>query len=206
VTSFVRYLLTTAIGQGSVAAESINQYLAHQELSKRPRVDVHHYNLLDKLLETGLAPSEYNHEQAWGTDDSKSAIHNYEDRAAHEIIPSDKLFLGHFAFTPRIKREEKQVDAEHVIGDYNERMVGLPEAQAVAEAKRCMSCGMCFECDNCVIFCPQEAVKRTPKKESTMGRYVYTDYTRCIGCHILRRCLPHRLYRNGHGRLSFTAC
>jgi len=49
-------------------------------------------------------------------------------------FPSDKLFLGHFAFTPRIKRDEKQVDAEHVIGDYNERMVGLPEAQAVAEA------------------------------------------------------------------------
>ncbi len=193
------HLLTTAIGQGSVAAESINQYLANQELSKRPRVDVHHYNLLDKLMETGLAPSEYGHDATWGTSDAKFAIHNYEDRAAHEIIPSDKLFLGHFAFTPRVKREEKQVDAEHVIGDYNERMIGLPEAQAVTEAKRCMSCGMCFECDNCVIFCPQEAVKRTPKKESTLGRYVYTDYTRCIGCHICADVCPTGYIEMGMG-------
>jgi glutamate synthase (NADPH) small chain len=182
-----------------VAAESINQYLANQELTKRPRVDVHHYNLLDKLLETGLAPTEYDHEQSWGTDGSKAAIHNYEDRAAHEIIPSDKLFLGHFAFTPRIKRDEKQVDAEHVIGDYNERMIGLPEAEAIKEAKRCMSCGMCFECDNCVIFCPQEAVKRTPKKESTLGRYVYTDYTRCIGCHICADVCPTGYIEMGMG-------
>ena len=193
------HLLTTAIGQGSVAAESINQYLANQELSKRPRVDVHHYNLLNKLMETGLAPSAYDHEQAWGTDRSKSAIHNFEDRAAHEIIPADKLFLGHFAYTPRNLREEKRVDAEHVIGDYNERMIGLPESQAIAEAKRCMSCGMCFECDNCVIFCPQEAVKRTPKKEATMGRYVYTDYTRCIGCHICADVCPTGYIEMGMG-------
>ncbi len=78
-------------------------------------------------------------------------------------------------------------------------MIGLPEAEAVKEAKRCMSCGMCFECDNCVIFCPQEAVKRTPKKESTLGRYVYTDYTRCIGCHICADVCPTGYIEMGMG-------
>ena len=69
-------------------------------------------------------------------------------------------------------------------------MKGLDEAEAIAEAERCMSCGMCFECDNCVIFCPQDAVYRVPKKDATMGRYVATDYAKCIGCHICAEVCP----------------
>ena len=184
------HLLTTAIGQASIAVESIDHYLGQAQLGKRPKVDVHHFNLLNKLRETGLEPESYDHEQTRGTAEAKFAVHNYEDRSEHEIIPSTRLFLGHFPYTPRLKRAEKQVDADKIIGNYAERMLGLAEDQAIAEAKRCMSCGMCFECDNCVIFCPQEAVKRTPKNISTTGRYVYTDYSRCIGCHICADVCP----------------
>ena len=187
------HLLTTAIGQASIAVESIDHYLKHEDLSKRPKVDVHHYNLLQKLQETGLAPEAYDTHQAGdlrGTSSANYAVHNYEDRSAHEIIKSNQLFLGHFPFNARNKRNELPVDANNVIGNYRERMEGLSEELAQAEAGRCMSCGMCFECDNCVIFCPQEAVKRTPKDKSTTGRYVYTDYDRCIGCHICADVCP----------------
>ena len=187
------HLLTTAIGQAAIAVESIDHYLQHQDLGKRPKVDVHHFNLLQKLRETGLEPEGFNVAERGdmrGTSSGNWAVHNYEDRSKYEIIPSTKLFLGHFPFTPRNKRKELPVDADSVIGNYNERMEGLSDEAAVAEAKRCMSCGMCFECDNCVIFCPQEAVKRTPKDQSTMGRYVYTDYDRCIGCHICADVCP----------------
>jgi NADPH-dependent glutamate synthase beta subunit-like oxidoreductase len=187
------HLLTTAIGQASVACESIDRFLKDEELGKRPKVDVHHYNLLQKLHETGLDPEEYKAEERGdlrGTNSENYAVHNYEDRSAHEIIKSTKLFLGHFEYTPRNKRNEIPVDAESVIGSYRERMEGLSEEQAVQEADRCMSCGMCFECDNCVIYCPQDAVKRTPKDKATMGRYVYTDYDRCIGCHICAEVCP----------------
>ena len=47
--------------------------------------------------------------------------------------------------------------------------VGLTEEDAIKEASRCMSCGMCFECDNCVIYCPQDAVFRVKKDVATMG-------------------------------------
>jgi dissimilatory sulfite reductase flavoprotein subunit len=184
------HLLTTAIGQASIAAESIDHYLKHVDLGKRPKVDKHHFDLLNKLRETGLEPQEYNHEQVRGTGDAKFAVHNYEDRSEHEIIPAERLFLAHFNFTPRVKRQEIHIDPDKVIGNYQERIVGLTDQQAVVEAKRCMSCGMCFECDNCVIFCPQDAVKRTPKNVSTTGRYVYTDYSRCIGCHICADVCP----------------
>ena len=205
------HLLTTAIGQASIAVDSIDHYLKHLNLDKRPKVDVHHFNLLSKLQEAKLEPQPYASQEkdsvylkdtdlgARGTSDAQFAVHNYEDRSDQEIIPADELFLGHFGFTPRNRRSQVEVSAENVLGNFEERIVGLTDAEAVAEAKRCMSCGMCFECDNCVVFCPQEAVKKTPKAQSTMGRYVYTDYTRCIGCHICADVCPTGYIKMGLG-------
>ena len=184
------HLLTTAIGQASIAVESIDHYFKSENPGKRPKVDKHHFNLLSKLRETGLEPTEYSHDSAWSSDSSDWAVHNYEDRSAHEIIPSTKLFLGHFSFTARHKRREEVPDSNEVLGHFKERMFGLSEEEAVQEADRCMSCGMCFECDNCVIYCPQDAVYRVPKDKSTMGRYVATDYARCVGCHICADVCP----------------
>lgn len=184
------HLLTTAIGQASIASESVDHYLKGEEQRRRPKVDVHHFDLLNKLRESNLAPEEYDHQQQWGTASGKFAVHNFEDRSAHEIVHADELYLGHFGYTPRHKRGEKVPSSEEVLGHFEERVIGLAEEQAVEEAKRCMSCGMCFECDNCVIFCPQDAVFRVKKSESTTGRYVDTDYTRCIGCHICADVCP----------------
>ena len=184
------HLLTTAIGQASIAAESIDYYFNDTEIRKRPKVDVHHFDLLEKLQESGLEPAEYAAGEHLGTDESKYAVHNFEDRAAQEIIPYDELFLGHFPFTPRLLREEHGPDAEQVLGHFEERMKNFSDEQAAEEAERCMSCGMCFECDNCVIYCPQDAVFRVKKDESTTGRYVDTDYNKCIGCHICADVCP----------------
>ncbi len=193
------HLLTTAIGQAAVAVDSIDRYLASKELDRRPKVDVHHFNLLDKLRETKLTPEEYDHSQEWGTDAAGYAVHNYEDRSQAEIIPHDMLYLGHFPYTARNRREETGVGADEVLGHFEERFRGLDEEHVRAEAERCMSCGMCFECDNCVIYCPQDAVLRTPKDHATMGRYVYTDYDRCIGCHICAEVCPTGYINMGMG-------
>ncbi|HOP17750.1 MAG TPA: 4Fe-4S binding protein, partial [Gammaproteobacteria bacterium] len=56
-----------------------------------------------------------------------------------------------------------------------------------------------FECDNCVIFCPQDAVYRVDKKTATTGRYVATDYSRCIGCHICSDVCPTGYIKMGLG-------
>jgi Pyruvate/2-oxoacid:ferredoxin oxidoreductase delta subunit len=125
-----------------------------------------------------------------GTSEDDFAVHNYEDRSMAEIISSDMLFLGHFEEEARYKRDHVEVSADDVIGNFQERLVPLAEEDVVNEAKRCMSCGMCFECDNCVVYCPQEAVKRTKPNDATTGRYVYTDYSKCIGCHICADVCP----------------
>ncbi|MGB0748129.1 MAG: NAD(P)-binding protein [Magnetospiraceae bacterium] len=195
------HLLTTAIGHGRVAAQSISEYLAesHREMSKRPKVDVHHFNLLDELRRHEKTPEEFPHQPLRGTDGATYAVHNYEDRGRNEIIPHNLLFKGHFQFHARNIRDEVKVDADKVIGNFNERTLGLDEQGAIDEGKRCMSCGMCFECDNCVIFCPQDAVFRVKKNERTLGRYVDTDYTKCIGCHICRDVCPTGYIHMGLG-------
>ncbi|NTV43202.1 MAG: 4Fe-4S binding protein, partial [Syntrophobacteraceae bacterium] len=48
---------------------------------------------------------------------------------------------------------------------------------AMQEAERCFNCGLCNQCDNCRLFCPEVAVHR---EESSQGRHI--DYDYCKGC------------------------
>jgi Pyruvate/2-oxoacid:ferredoxin oxidoreductase delta subunit len=189
------HLLTTAIGQAYIVSETIEKDFNHIELKKRPKVDVHHFNLKEKLTEAGMAvdsysANDYQEDKQRGTDKSAYAIHNYEDRSSQEIISADHLFLGHFGYEARNLREDDVPSADEVLGHFTERQRSLEEDKAIAEANRCMSCGMCFECDNCVIYCPQDAVFRVKKGQNTTGRYVDTDYNKCIGCHICSDVCP----------------
>ncbi|WP_283744159.1 NAD(P)-binding protein [Sideroxydans sp. CL21] len=192
------HLLTTAIGHGSIAADGIHHYMNGQELEKRPKIDAHQFDLIRKLAEKGLEPKE-NHEPMRGTCDSNAAVHNFDNRSDRYIIPHDKLFLGHFSYVARNQRAVTTLDKESALGNFQDRLGVLDEKQTVAEAKRCMSCGMCFECDNCVVYCPQTAVYRVKKTESTLGRYVATDYDKCIGCHICADVCPTGYIQMGLG-------
>ena len=192
------HLLTTAIGHGSIAADGIHHYMNGQELERRPKIDAHQFDLIRKLAEKGLEPKE-NHEPMRGTCNSNVAVHNFDDRSDRYIIPHDKLFLGHFSYVPRNQRAVITLDKESALGNFQDRLGVLDEKQAVAEAKRCMSCGMCFECDNCVVYCQQTAVYRVKKTESTLGRYVATDYDKCIGCHICADVCPTGYIQMGLG-------
>jgi Pyruvate/2-oxoacid:ferredoxin oxidoreductase delta subunit len=179
--------------------EGADSFLTGKDPAKRPRADVNRFNLVDKLRDTDRAPSEYSHTEERGTSSADYAIHNYEDRSFVEIVPSDELFLGHFPYEARHKRKESTITADSVLGSFGERIEGLTEEEAQQEADRCMSCGMCFECDNCVVFCPQDAIFRVKKPKSTMGRYVDTDYNKCIGCHICEDVCPSGYIQMGLG-------
>ena len=191
--------MTTAIGQASIAVDEIDLFISGQELAARPRVDAHHFNLLDELREHRLYPNSYDHVPTRGTDTGAFAVHNYEDRSFAEIATHERLYMGHFGFEPLNRRKESELAANNVLGNFEERFTGFSEEQVVAEADRCLSCGMCFECDSCVIYCPQDAVLRVKKDEVTIGRYVYTDYDKCIGCHICMDVCPTGYIQMGLG-------
>ncbi|MGE5471983.1 MAG: NAD(P)-binding protein [Bacteroidota bacterium] len=192
------HLLTTAVGHGAIAADGIDRFLAGEEAAKRPKIDVHVFDLQRRMLEKGIALQPAS-EAMRGTCDSKVAIHNFDNRSDRYVIPHEALFLGHFNHVDRHQRGIVTLDKEQALGNFEERLAPLSEDQAVAEAKRCMSCGMCFECDNCLVYCPQTAVKKVAKKEASTGRYVYTDYGRCIGCHICRDVCPTGYIQMGLG-------
>ena len=196
------HLLTTAIGQAGIVAESIGDYLAGKDQTARPKVDVHYFDLMEKLNEWDLAPSEefdLKGTPGEGTDTANYAVHNYEDRSFASIIPHTELFLGHFDEEERNPRNHKLVNVDNVLGNFDERLIGYTEEEAQKEAGRCMSCGLCFECDNCVMYCPQDAVFKVKKDESTLGRYVDTDYDKCVGCHICADVCPTGYIQMGLG-------
>jgi NADPH-dependent glutamate synthase beta subunit-like oxidoreductase/Pyruvate/2-oxoacid:ferredoxin oxidoreductase delta subunit len=192
------HLLTTAIGHGAIAADGIDQFLAGQELGRRPKIDVHSFDLMRKYVEKGVKLGEIK-DSVRGTDTEKNAVHNFDNRSQRYVIAHDELFLGHFQYTERNKRHITHLNKESALGNFEERLEALSEQQAVGEAKRCMSCGLCFECDNCVVYCPQTAVYKVKKTESMTGRYVATDYDKCIGCHICSDVCPTGYIQMGLG-------
>ncbi len=192
------HLLTTAIGHGAIAADGIDRYLQNEPLEKRPKIDVHTFDLKRKMIEKGYTFSEV-HEPIRGTYQNTAAIHNFDNRSDRYVISHKELFLGHFPYVARNRRGVVTLTADQALNNFEERLQPLLEAQAQAEAKRCMSCGQCFECDNCVVYCPQTAVFKVPKSKSTMGRYVDTDYSKCIGCHICADVCPTGYIQMGLG-------
>ena len=193
------HLLTTAIGQASIAAEGIHHYLQQQEIPTRPKVDTHHFKLLDELRDRELEPEEFQHEETWGTDSANFAVHNYEDRSFAEIATSDLMHMAYFEQEPMNRRQEANITSEDVLNNFQERFSALEEEKTIKEAGRCMSCGMCFECDNCVIYCPEDAIFKVSKEQHAMGRYVDTDYDKCVGCHICADVCPCAYIKMGLG-------
>ena len=54
----------------------------------------------------------------------------------------------------------------------------LPTEEALmAEAKRCLHCGACTQCDTCMLQCPEGAISKTE------NGYVI-DYNKCTGCRV----------------------
>jgi Pyruvate/2-oxoacid:ferredoxin oxidoreductase delta subunit/NADPH-dependent 2,4-dienoyl-CoA reductase/sulfur reductase-like enzyme len=96
--------------------------------------------------------------------------------AADDAEPVVKLGAIATAYYPRQARAaEQRLDAAQRVRSDAEVQLGLELERALAESERCFSCGTCVHCDNCVVYCPDLAVKR-----SGDGYMVLADY--CKGC------------------------
>jgi NADPH-dependent glutamate synthase beta subunit-like oxidoreductase len=51
-----------------------------------------------------------------------------------------------------------EAEPQQRIADFGEVLGGLSEGEATYEARRCLSCGNCCECDGCLGACPEDAV------------------------------------------------
>jgi Pyruvate/2-oxoacid:ferredoxin oxidoreductase delta subunit len=82
--------------------------------------------------------------------------------------------------------EQRRSVAERLEGSA-EVQLGFDLEEALAETRRCFSCGTCTACDNCVQVCPDLAVKRVTNAPGA-GYVVLADY--CKGCGICVRECP----------------
>jgi NADPH-dependent glutamate synthase beta subunit-like oxidoreductase len=118
----------------------------------------------------------------------------YTPPPKHETASIDRLHVWYFADAPE-RRQAERAPAERVAG-FDEVLAGLDAGAATYEAKRCLSCGNCFECDGCLGACPEDAVI----KLGPGNRYRF-DYDRCTGCAAcFEQCPVHAIEMEAEGR------
>lgn len=105
-----------------------------------------------------------------------------------QIATPETLRLEYYAELERDEREWIPEEKRCTGGLDLEVDLGLTEEKFRAESRRCMSCGLCFECRQCLIFCPQTAIVEFPQNPT--GEVMYTNYTKCVGCHICSQACP----------------
>jgi len=112
---------------------------------------------------------------------------SYDKPPRHELASFDKLHVWYY--TDAARRQQKALEITERLASFNEVVAGLSAGEAQYEARRCLSCGNCFECDGCYGACPEHAItKLGPGK-----RYRY-EYELCTGCAVcFEQCPCHAI-------------
>lgn len=125
-------LVTTAVGQGRIAAEAIDCYIKGKPLPvKPPKAEV-------------IKPERM--KIAW-------------------YKPAQPNKRPHLAPEARLANPDAEIEGPYTV------------EQMMAEAKRCMSCGMCFDCETCWMFCQNSVFVKLPK-----GQHYGYKLELCNGC------------------------
>lgn len=93
------------------------------------------------------------------------------------IIKFDKMKLSYYDKLER--NQPTELPADQALAEMDAEIVKtFTEEQAVAESKRCMSCGYCFDCGSCWSFCQDNAVIKPLVK----GEHYQFKLEFCNGC------------------------
>ena len=101
------------------------------------------------------------------------------------VIRADRMRLDHYEKLERTVAvaSSRQVGwgSPHQSGDIDSGGASptLPAAdQVMTESKRCMSCGYCFDCEKCWMFCTQQGIVKPAQK----GALYSFKLENCTGC------------------------
>ena len=107
----------------------------------------------------------------------------YDKPASSPMVTFDMLNLPVFSdVDPAVQRHRP-------VSGFDEVLAGLAESVARHEAQRCLSCGSCFECDNCYAACPEDAITKLG-----VGQGYSVNPETCTGCAIcFEQCPCHAI-------------
>jgi len=110
-------------------------------------------------------------------------------------IDASEMRLDYYRIEPRNDHAVELVEGR--TGDFREVNLPLTLEEAVNETHRCMSCGRCFVCDRCRIYCPWEAISKDMTRP--IGFNMFTDYAKCSGCSICAMTCPCHYIQMDYG-------
>ncbi len=91
------------------------------------------------------------------------------------IVDYGEINTDYFQFQPRLS--QPRLLREERLRSFEEIDLKISANLAIREAGRCFNCGICNQCDNCYMFCPDIAVLRERGGEPHRINYDY-----CKGC------------------------
>jgi NADPH-dependent glutamate synthase beta subunit-like oxidoreductase len=91
------------------------------------------------------------------------------------VVRYGEINTDHFQFSPRIT--QPRLLREERARSFEEIDLKISAQLAMKEAERCFNCGLCNQCDNCYIYCPDTSVILEGDHQ---GRHI--DYDYCKGC------------------------
>jgi len=97
-----------------------------------------------------------------------------ESRPPSPCIPAEKVKLEWYQPAERHVRQHTSPDQRDMATEIE---IGLSPEEGLEEAKRCMSCGMCMDCETCWMYCTNSCFVRLPK-----GEHYKVKLEVCNGC------------------------
>jgi len=106
--------------------------------------------------------------------------------AARDVDPTvvtlDDINPAYFDAEPRTAQTQRP--AAERVKDFGEVNLGFGTEDALCEARRCLSCGTCNQCETCWLYCPDVCIQR-----HAQAAYEF-DYTYCKGCGVCAQECP----------------
>jgi len=143
-----------AIGSGKRAALAIHEYLQGGWSKEKLR-----------MIQVGEK----------GTISLRKYFHPPEGDTNPYVVSLKDINTDYFEHRPRFSVSRLSIGERR--GSFREVCLGLEREKALEEVSRCFNCGVCNECDNCWVYCPDMAVKR-------VNDHYEIDYDYCKGCGI----------------------
>ena len=96
------------------------------------------------------------------------------------LIRSDRMRLDHYekiarGAPPALEISERFAEVEREVN------LGFPQDLVIEECKRCMSCGYCFDCEKCWLFCQDQAIIK-PMQKGLLYSFKMENCTGCKKC------------------------